>query len=121
MRVNLKKAFASLASIALAGMILPAHLAWAWDGAGTGKIASIQMVVGQPGNFEMRIALDSGNVCAGAVALAQGWLYMNEADTNYKATAALLMTAFQTQQTVTLFGTLDQNKFCKLGHVVLSR
>lgn len=112
--------FKILLACMLTAVLWPVE-AMAWDGSLTGRISSMHMVSGQPGNFEMRISIDSGNVCSGVGKDGYGWLYLNESDSNYKATVAFLMTAYQTQQLVTVYGNLDSNKFCKLGYSQVSR
>jgi hypothetical protein len=42
---------------------------------------------------------------------------MNHSYDNYQATAALLMTAWTTNRTVTLFTTKDAGGWCKIGYV----
>jgi hypothetical protein len=83
-----------------------------WDGVIVGKVSGIDAANGN--NLDFRVFLDGAPACG---ANTPGFAYMNHSYDNYQATAALLMTAWTTNRTVTLFTTKDAGGWCKIGYV----
>jgi len=86
--------------------------AWAWDGAPSGKITSIDVTAGT--NYAFRVYLNGGGIalCTNGT----GFAYLNEADSNYKVYVASLLMAKAQGSTVTLFVTTEGG-MCHIGYI----
>lgn len=103
-------------------LLASAFTATAWDGAVSGKIVRLDgvgSIGGAPGNFDLRVFLDNKSaVCPGAVDPA--WGYINSNDANYKGLMALLLTAYTSGKTVTLYTIKGSMGYCQIGYVAIS-
>lgn len=95
-------------------VVMPA--AHAWDGAVTGVVSGIDLVV-DSGNFDMRVYLSgSPLMCTGGPA----WAYINYSlDQNYSAVVAALMMAKTTGGNVMIYTIKDTYNYCHIGYVRL--
>ena len=98
----------------MASLLVAVLPAWAWDGAPTGKIVSVEVTAGT--NYAFRVWLSNGGqaLCTGGTAFA----YLNEADSNYKVYVATLLMAKAQGSSVTLF-MMNEGGFCHIGHMVV--
>jgi|SRR6185369_14206433 hypothetical protein len=89
--------------------------AWAtWNGTASGTIQALEVTHSE--NFALRVYINgAGNMCYGGT----NWAYLNESDSNYKSTFALLMLAKAQGLTVTLYLT-TVGQYCRIGHVTVS-
>ena len=98
-------------------------LSFAWDGSVRAKISQIDIVSGldASGNYDFRVTLDQTTY--GLCGNGHLWAYLNEADANYKTSAAGLMSAKAAGGEVTLYANKqDPNNpasYCHIGYVVL--
>lgn len=107
----------SLAVLA-AGMSAIATSAAAWDGAVSGTIVGVDSIANEGNNYELRVYLSGvSTYCTTTATYAQGFAYMNSADTNYKGTLATLLTAYTTGKQVTLYTMNDGGAGCHLHYV----
>ena len=101
-----------LAMILALGPVATPATAQTWDGAVTGKVSGIDTSSGN--NLDFRVYLDGAAACGSGT---PGFAYMNHNYDNYQVTAALIMTAWTTNRSVTLYTTKDANGWCKIGYV----
>lgn len=88
-----------------------------WDGAITGKIATIDVVAGNGDNYGFRVKLvDNPKLCGTDV----NWAYINESDGNYQVTAGLLLAAKLAYKEIVLYSKkTDPEGYCRIGYVIL--
>jgi tartrate dehydratase alpha subunit/fumarate hydratase class I-like protein len=96
----------------MASLFVAVLPAWAWDGAPTGKITSIDVTAGT--NYAFRVYLNGGGsaLCTNGTSFA----YLNEADSNYKVYVAALLMAKAQGSTVTLF-VMTEGGMCHIGYI----
>ena len=107
-----------LISVCAAAAMLMLSTAYAWDGAVTGSIVTIDEVANGPGNYDTRIYLGGSPVmCSGSAAT---WAYLNVSDPNYSAVVASLMMAKVTRSQVTVYTNRDSGGYCHIGYLSIT-
>jgi len=109
---NCRRIAAGIRKWVMASLLVAGLPAWAWDGAPSGKITSIDVTAGT--NYAFRVYLNGGAValCTNGTSFA----YLNEADSNYKVYVASLLMAKAQNSTVTLFVNTEGG-FCHIGYI----
>ena len=104
----------------VAGSSLSTPASADWDGAIAGTISGFDSVANDPNNYELRVMLTGvSTICKTADTDVQGFAYLNSVDNNFKATLAILLTAYTTGKTVTLFTMDDNHVGCHLHYVTV--
>src|SRR5262249_2101316 len=108
----MRSGFKLAAALSMVATLSPA---WAtWNGTASGTILALEAT--QSENFALRVYINAaGNMCYGGT----NWAYLNESDSNYKATFALLMLAKAQNLNVTLYLT-TVGSYCRIGHITVS-
>ncbi len=91
--------------------------AFAWDGDVTGTVVEYNLVVGNAGNYDLRILLTGLPVmCSNG----PNWAYVNTSEANYNATLAAVMIAKTTNSKIRFLATKDTAGYCHIGWVVVA-
>ena len=85
----------------------------AWDGAKTGKVSSVEATNVENSGFRIHLA-GVTDMCGGQTE----WAYINQTHNNYEVITSLLISAWLSEKTVTLY-TSNVNGSCLIGHVTV--
>lgn len=99
----------------LVGILLSAN-GFAWDGAVSGKVRTIDVTGGN--NYGFRIALEgSPKLCGNE----NSWAFINVSDSNYQTYVAVLLAAKAAQFDVRVYTnrTSDENGYCRIGYIAV--
>jgi hypothetical protein len=107
-------------ALAATCFLLPATAVHAWDGVVSGKISALHGVGssgGAPGNFDFRVQLAAQNVVCNSTVDAS-FAFINSSEANYKGLMAMLLSAYASGKTVTLYTNKSVQGYCQIGYVV---
>lgn len=103
------RAFVYIIALSISSQVL------AWDGKVAGKIKSIDVTSAQ--NYAFRVSIEGISAfCEGGAS----WGYLNESDSNYFVYVSALLSAKDSESTVTVYSTKKnsgENTYCRIGYI----